>query len=149
MADHDYSNLPKKGSRTHQSWSCMLTRCKNPNHMQYADYGGRGITVCERWQTFANMGERPEGMTLDRINGDGGYEPGNCKWSNKFEQNQKRRGNVYVSYIGKTQTLKQWSRELGINYKTLHSRSLRVGPDLAIRMAYTPGYRRNAVGRFI
>jgi hypothetical protein len=84
-----------KTSPTYQSWSHMKTRCQNPNCLAYKYYGGRGITVCNAWQKFENffadMGERPEGLTLDRRDNDGNYEPGNCKWSTKKEQQNNRR----------------------------------------------------------
>jgi hypothetical protein len=81
----------------------MLQRCNNQNFHQYKDYGGRGITVCERWRKFENfladMGEPPEGMSLDRINNDGNYEPGNCRWATKLEQraNARRRAKLDVT----------------------------------------------------
>ena len=72
----------------------MKTRCLNPNNKRFKDYGGRGIMICERWMVFENfladMGERPEGKTLDRINNDGHYEPSNCKWSTSKEQANNR-----------------------------------------------------------
>ena len=83
----------------YDTWGTMLARCRNPNNKRYADYGGRGITVCMRWQGedgfpnfLADMGERPEGTTLDRINNDGDYEPINCRWATPSEQrlNQRR-----------------------------------------------------------
>jgi hypothetical protein len=83
---------------TWKTWSSMINRCTNPNARRWSDYGGRGISVCDRWHVyenfFADMGERPKGLSLDRIDNDGNYEPGNCKWSTPKEQaaNRRKRG---------------------------------------------------------
>lgn len=105
-------------SRTWNSWVAMKRRCED-NHAQYSDYGGRGITVCERWlHSFENfledMGERPEGMTLDRKENNKGYYKDNCKWSTRKEQNNNQRTNKFITYSGRTQTISQWEDELGI-----------------------------------
>jgi len=88
-------NLNGKPSPTYRSWYHMKDRCQNSSHPHYKDYGARGIRVCERWQDFANfladMGERPEDKTLDRIDNNKGYEPGNCRWATKKQQTQNRR----------------------------------------------------------
>lgn len=84
---------------TYNSWDNMTQRCKNPNRAEYGYYGGRGIEVCDRWALFENfladMGERPSGLTLDRIDNDGNYEPGNCRWATKAEQMTNRRRSSY------------------------------------------------------
>lgn len=85
----------QSGSGAHKSWLEMKRRCLNPKTAEYKNYGGRGITVCERWMDFRNfyadMGPRPVGMSLDRIDNDGNYEAANCKWSTPAEQALNRR----------------------------------------------------------
>lgn len=87
--------LSRVGNKTYKSWECMRSRCNNSNHKNYKYYGGRGIVICERWNSFENfledMGERPEGKTLDRIKVNGNYEPNNCKWSTYKEQSLNKR----------------------------------------------------------
>jgi hypothetical protein len=88
-------------SPTYVSWTSMVTRCTNPSRNTWKDYGGRGITVCERWRAFdsflADMGERPSGTSLDRIDPNGNYEPGNCRWADKKTQALNRRPLVRIS----------------------------------------------------
>ena len=83
-----------EGTRTYKSWAMMKCRCLNKNYTQYKDYGGRGITICKEWLIFENfyrdMGKRPEGMSIDRIDNNGNYCKSNCKWSTPKEQNNNR-----------------------------------------------------------
>lgn len=119
------------GSRTYSSWENMKTRATNPNYKQRADYAGRGITLCDRWLKFENfladMGERPEGTTIERIDNDGNYEPGNCKWATKHEQSMNTRSNVSIS----GHTIEKIMEELEVGYWTVHSWKRR-NPDLWI-----------------
>lgn len=118
---------------TRLSWELMQSRCYNPRSSQYYLYGARGITVCERWRKnyaafLADMGERPEGTTLDRYpDCNGNYEPGNCRWATPKEQANNRRDNRLIVAFGKEQTLKQWAEEYKIPVGTLSGRLDRSG----------------------
>lgn len=119
-------------SRTaaYQAWLNMKSRCGNPKRVNFSKYGGRGIVVCQRWlasfQNFLDdMGEPPKGMELDRINNDGNYEPGNCKWSTETMQARNRSTNLMVTFNGETLCLAAWSERLGIHRRTLQNRLAR------------------------
>lgn len=116
---------------TYNSWHKMKQRCLNPKNDEYSNYGGRGITVCERWLDFENfladMGPRPTGTSIDRFpDKNGNYEPGNCRWATAKEQNNNMRKNIFLEYGGTRLTVAQWARRLGISPGTLHGR-LRSG----------------------
>jgi hypothetical protein len=109
-------------------------RCYNVNDPKYPLYGGRGIRMCEEWRDdfnafFRDMGPRPKGTTLDRINVDGHYEPGNCRWATPSEQAQNRRLTLYVDWEGRKLPLVEFARDKGLSYKALHRR-LRDGQSL-------------------
>jgi len=107
------------GTSTYQIWNGMVQRCTNPNTIAYKNYGGRGITVCNSWITFqgffSDMGERPDGMSIERIDNDGGYSPGNCKWATKEEQATNTRSNKLITHNEITRCYSEWSRKLGGN----------------------------------
>lgn len=116
------------GTPLHRRWQGMLTRCHNPNDKRYADYGGRGITVCPEWresfEAFArDMGPGyAEGMTLDRVDVDGPYSPENCRWATQKEQQNNRRNNRLLTFCGQTKTLAEWCEFLGLRYSTVWHR---------------------------
>jgi hypothetical protein len=116
-----HSNTP-----AYSTFMSMRQRCNNKNNRHYHYYGGRGITICERWREFANffadMGDRPPGYSLDRINPNGHYEPSNCRWVPKSEQPNNTRANHLVTHNGKTQNIARWAKETGIPYKTIAAR---------------------------
>ena len=99
-------------------WASMFQRCENPANTNYRHYGGRGIKVCDRWRDFANfiadMGKRPTPKhTIDRIDNNGHYEPGNCRWITQAEQMNNTRRNVYLEHNGQRMTVTQWAEQLG------------------------------------
>jgi hypothetical protein len=104
----------------------MRARCDSPKDKRYSDYGGRGIEVCERWSKFENflmdMGEVPLGMSIERINNNGNYEPSNCKWADRVEQGSNKRNNVLIALDGEVLTTSQWSRKTGIMLCTIRAR---------------------------
>jgi len=113
--------------RTYSVWCNMRYRCTNPKHPAAKYYGDRGITVCPEWvssydQFVDDMGYAPNGLTLDRINTNGNYEPGNCRWvTQKVQMNNTRRNHV-IEYKGERRTLSNWAKHLGIPISTLFNR---------------------------
>lgn len=118
---------------TYKTWHAMLQRCENPRCKPYPGYGGRGIKVCARWHEFEafleDMGESPEGLSLDRIDNDGDYEPENCRWATNQQQHRNRRDNVWLTYKGETRCIMGWAELMGMGYSTLKRR---------LEMGWTP-----------
>ncbi len=123
---HGMSRSPE-----YNSWGNMLNRCRNENDERFADYGGRGIRVCKRWNSFekffSDMGMRPEGTTLDRINNDGNYSPSNCRWATTVEQQNNRRDTLLITKNGETLSIRNWARRLSLDYSTIRKRIFRSG----------------------
>lgn len=115
-------------TKEYMLWASMLDRCRNPNNKKYADYGGRGITVCEQWQHDAAafiqyVGQRPSpNFTIERIDNNRGYEPGNVRWATRREQARNRRVTKLITFGDKTMLLGDWAESLGIPYGTLQQR---------------------------
>lgn len=115
-------------TKTYRTWYSMKQRCFNINDTRYSDYGGRGITVCDRWkESFENfledMGKCPSRQhSIDRIDNDKGYYPENCRWATLKEQSRNKRVNRLIEYKGKTQCLTAWAEELNIKRETLSRR---------------------------
>lgn len=126
-----------KASRLYNIWQAMLRRCHEPSADAYPWYGGRGITVCPEWhdfQTFLrDMGEAPPGTSIDRVDNNLGYSKANCRWASKIEQANNKCNSHRLVAFGKSQTLAQWSREIGMRPATLHYR-IRTGwpPERAL-----------------
>jgi hypothetical protein len=123
---HGHSRVGKR-TKAYHAWASMIKRCTNPHICNWSDYGGRGIVVCDRWRDFvafhADMGEPPSPQhSLDRIEVDGNYEPGNCRWATPEDQASNRRTSVLLTMDGQTMTLEQWGRATGIKSKTISSR---------------------------
>lgn len=117
----------KTNSPEYAIWTAMKSRCHNQNTIHYADYGGRGIKVCDRWKNsfenfFFDMGCKPDGMTIDRINNDGDYDPKNCKWASRLDQSNNKRNNRIITINGESMTLSQWSKKCKVGESTIRKR---------------------------
>jgi len=113
--------------RTRRSWETMRRRCVVPHASDYPNYGGRGIKVCNRWldsfeNFLADMGLRPEGTTLDRIDNNGDYEPTNCRWADDFQQQRNKRSNRILEFNGLRLTTTEWANRIGIKKSALRMR---------------------------
>ena len=147
----------RTGQPTHRSWVRMMSRCRNPRNNKFASYRGRGITVCKRWHSFAafleDMGERPSTKhSIDRIDPNGNYEPGNCRWATSREQNRNRRDNRLFTLHGETLCLAEWAERIGSHGTTITDRlargwsielALTTPPNLATKLP-SPSRQQNS-----
>lgn len=123
-------------------WHGMRKRCSNKNGHNYKDYGARGITVCDEWGDYSAFREwslshgYADGLSIDRIDVNGNYEPSNCRWTNNKVQQNNRRCCIYITYNDETHTLKEWSEIRGIKYQTLYQR-YKLGWDTSRLLEYT------------
>ncbi len=136
---HGWSKTP-----TYKIWIGMRRRCEAPNDPDYKHYGARGILVCESWHKFevflADMGPKPQGKSIERINNNGPYAPENCIWADQTRQQNNKRSNVWLTTGGRCLTISQWSRLLRIKHSTIRER-LRRG--YSVERALSPTNFRN------
>ena len=149
---HDiHTKHGEERTRLYAIWHSMKSRCFCKSHKFYSDYGGRGITVCEEWLSFANFrnwaystGYNPDApkweCTLDRIDYNGGYSPENCRWVSMEVQGSNKRNNRYFEFQGEVHSLKEWAEILGIKYQTLYARLTVHG--MSVDDAFTRGCKK-------
>lgn len=144
---HKYSH-GLSHTRAATAWRDMMNRCYNPDFLKFDGWGGRGITVDERWHSIENfwddMGEPPEGLTLERINNELGYSLANCKWDTYRNQLRNRRNNVWVTAFGETAILMDWAEKSGLTFNTIR---LRLKRGMLPEDALTLTTRRGIVSR--
>jgi hypothetical protein len=123
-------------SVTYRTWANMIQRCTNQNNKDFKDYGARGITVCDKWAAFdaflEDMGERPEGATIDREDNNGNYDPSNCRWATLETQSKNKRTTRRIEFSGVTKTLSEWAESLGMKSSSLHYRLNKYPVDVAL-----------------
>lgn len=144
MSEHKkYEKHGKSYTKLYGVWHAMIRRCESPNAKSAKNYYLKGIKVCDEWKIFPNFyewamnnGYREE-LTLDRIDSNKNYSPDNCRWADRFVQNSNTSRNVYYTYNGKTMTMAQWARELGIARNTLLLRIRKYGYEKALSIKGT------------
>ena len=150
---HEYGfKHGKSHEKIYNSWAGMKSRCLSKNHSKYKNYGGRGITICEEWLDFNNfydwaiLNGYKEGLSIDRINVNGNYEPHNCRWSDRKTQMNNKTNNRYIEYGGQIKTITEWASELGIKTETLRYRIFIANWDLKKAFETLPNAKLLIVG---
>ena len=127
------SKLGAQHLGAYNSWSSIKRRCLDAKNKRFEKYGGRRISLCEKWFKFnnflADMGDRPEGMSIDRIDNNGHYEPGNCRWATNTQQQRNKSNNHCLTLNGRTQAAAAWAEELGLKKMTIIHRKRRGWSD--------------------
>ena len=124
-------------SKTYIAWKHMVMRCYNKNDKGFCNYGGRGIQVCDRWRNFENfyadMGIAPKGLSLDRIDNNGNYEPPNCRWITMAQQNRNSRHNKNIIYNGQKKCIAEWAKTFEVNYQLFRRRIIVRGASVTFK----------------
>jgi len=143
---HGATKSGGKKTRAYEAWVGMKERCYNPNRKNYRDYGGRGIVVCDRWRKnfvafWNDLGDPPDGLSLERINNDGNYEPKNCRWATRAEQSANRRCSIYIDLRGRRLSAAEWAAETGLSQNIIRKRIMRGW--LPMDAVSTPANKKN------
>lgn len=134
-------------TRVFAIWSGMINRCENQNSISYPRYGGRGINICDRWRTsfenfYEDMGDPPTELhSLDRLESDGNYELGNCRWATKLEQTRNRSNSINITVGSVTLPLKDWCDRYGANYSDVWSRLFKLSWPIELAL-FAPKHMR-------
>ena len=146
LHDEFHITHAKSKTREYRIWVGIKSRCNNPKNRAYADYGLRGVSLSDKWaksfdQFYADMGDCPEGMSIDRVNNDGNYEKSNCRWATRHEQSRNTSRNINITFDGITLTLMDWAKRLNVPYYRLRNRIKELG--WSIDRAFTEGVSQN------
>lgn len=141
-------SIGKTASRLYNIWDSMRTRCNNPRNSAYMHYGGRGISVCPEWGEYLNFKKwalengYSDSLKLDRIDNDGNYEPGNCRWATQKEQCRNKRDNWKITFNGETHILQEWAEITGLRRETIANRIKTYGYSIEEALTLSPNEKR-------